>query len=70
MLTGLALIHQAAQRNQSNEVEEQNPPEANLELQVGVVTRAIAPFLLPMIDALGALDTEDVQAAVASSEST
>jgi hypothetical protein len=42
----------------------------NLENRVANVTKAIAPFLLPMISALGALDEEKVAAGSASGEAT
>lgn len=42
----------------------------NLESRVANVTKAIAPFLLPMISALGALDEDKVAAGEASGEAT
>jgi len=72
MLSGLALIHRAAQRrNASGEAEEDvEHQELDVEKQVEEVTRALAPFLLPMIDALGALDAENVAVTDASGEAT
>ncbi len=69
MLTGLAVIHRAAQRKQNEEIETDDA-EINIEKQVEYFTMAVAPFLLPMIDALGALDSEDAHVADASGEAT
>ncbi len=72
MLVTLALIHQdkmdqtpgGAQSESGEFVTE------SLEGRVANVTKALAPFLLPMIGALGALDEEKVAAGSASGEST
>jgi len=72
MLVTLALIHQdkmdqtpgGAQSESGEFVTE------SLEGRVTNVTKALAPFLLPMIGALGALDEEKVAAGSASGEST
>jgi hypothetical protein len=71
LLIGLAIIHQNA-REQKNHVGDQDEekPEDNVEDQVEATTKALAPFLLPMIDALGSLDEEEVSTAVASGEAT
>lgn len=70
MLTGLALIHRAAQSKQTESEGEFEGAEMNIETQVENVTKAIAPFILPMIDALGALESEDLHVADASGEAT
>jgi len=72
MLSGLALIHRAAQRKKVAEgsEEDEDGQELDIEKQVEEVTTALAPFLLPMIDALGALDAESVHVADASGEAT
>lgn len=73
MLSGLALIYQerlkqkqAAESSEHTEAE----PKETLESRVATVTQALAPFLLPMIDALGALDEEQVTASSVSGEAT
>ena len=70
MLTGLALIHRAAQCKETESEGESDGAEMNIERQVENVTKAIAPFILPMIDALGALDSEEMHVADASGEAT
>jgi hypothetical protein len=70
MLTGLALIHHVAQHKEIESEEESNGVEMNIERQVESVTVAIAPFILPMIDALGALDSNEVIVTDASGEAT
>jgi hypothetical protein len=73
MLTGLALIHQnnldRRQRSPHQESDD-GVSKQSIEQRVAEVTRAFAPFLLPMIDALGALDEEKVAAGSASGEAT
>jgi hypothetical protein len=72
MLVGLAVIHQDRMERRPNGPGESGKPEPSesLEYRVEMVTKAIAPFLLPMIDALGALDEEQVAASSASGEAT
>jgi hypothetical protein len=73
MLSGLALIYQERlSRKQATEPTEDtgDGPKETLETRVAMVTKALAPFLLPMIDALGALDEEQVAASSVSGEST
>lgn len=72
MIVTLALIHQ----DKMNQVAmgAQSAGEEviteSLEDRVAHVTKALAPFLLPMIGALGALDEEKVAAGSASGEAT
>jgi hypothetical protein len=73
MLSGLALIHH--ERTSQKEPPHQSENEdfrriETVEGQVAKVTQALAPFLLPMIDALGALDEEQVASSSRSGEST
>ena len=70
MLTGLALIHRVAQQKEIRSEDEPDNVEMNIEKQVANVTVAIAPFILPMIDALGALDSGEVHVTDASGEAT
>ena len=61
MLVGLALIHEWRSRNGSangngNGEEEQE----SIETAIEKTTRALAPFLVPMIDYLGALTTDEI----------
>ena len=73
MLSGLALVYQdrlsQKQTPEQPETDETQPKET-IETRVAAVTKALAPFLLPMIDALGALDEEQVAASSASGEAT
>jgi hypothetical protein len=69
MLTGLAVIYRASKPDRKNEADVDNN-ENNVEEQVDHFTKAIAPFLLPMIDALGGLEPEQVAAVEASGEAT
>jgi hypothetical protein len=73
MLTGLALIYQDnldRKQRAGQKDEEENAPKQSIEQRVSDVTKAFAPFLLPMVDALGALDEEKVAAGSASGEAT
>jgi hypothetical protein len=71
MLIGLALIHRAAQQRNGRSTDNAEEGEiADVERQADEVTKALAPFLLPMIHALGALETEEVSVAHASGEAT
>ena len=73
MLVGLALIYQDnldRKQRTSHEDEQEVAPKQSIEQRVADVTRALAPFLLPMINALGALDEEKVVAGSASGEAT
>lgn len=73
MLTGLALIYQDSldrKQRDAQEDEQDAAPKQGIEERVAEVTKAFAPFLLPMIDALGALDEEKVAAGSASGEAT
>lgn len=72
MLSGLALIHQdridtkAKPGDRGGETEQRD----GIEARVAEVTEAFAPFLLPMIDALGALDEEQIAASTTSGDAT
>src|SRR5262249_46637019 len=64
VLIGLALLHddrqQAADRaKKANTNEDERQPVAEL---IRATTRALGPFLIPMIDHLGAITEEDVVA--------
>jgi hypothetical protein len=67
MLTGLAVIYRASKLDQKDDADDENR-ENNVEEQVNHFTKAIAPFLLPMVDALGALEPEQVETVDASGE--
>jgi hypothetical protein len=67
VLVGLALLHEDAKKSKTDEVKEEENGQT-IEVQIESVTRALAPVLLPMIDALGALEVENVLAATASGE--
>src|SRR5947208_117858 len=68
-LVGLALLNDEAKspKGRSEEVKEEEAGQT-IEAKVERFTRALAPVLLPMIDALGALELENVLAATASGE--
>lgn len=69
VLVGLAIIHQHAQKRPPvPEDESQERKEMNVEDQVAGVTTALAPFLLPMIDSLGAIRNEDISATEGAAE--
>jgi hypothetical protein len=73
MLTGLALIYQEnldRKQRDAQKNDEDALPKQSIEQRVADVTKAFAPFLLPMVDALGALDEEKVAAGSASGEAT
>ena len=68
---GLALLHEGekAQEPQADEVKAEENGQT-IEAPIELVTRALAPVLLPMIDSLGALEIEGVLSTVASGEAT
>ncbi len=72
MLGGLALIHQERldRRVNHGDGDGDSAPRESIESQVAQVTKAFAPFLLPMIDALGALDEEQIAASTTSGDAT
>jgi hypothetical protein len=73
MLTGLALIYQEnldRKQRDSQKNDEDVLPKQSIEQRVTDVTKAFAPFLLPMVDALGALDEEKVAAGSTAGEAT
>jgi len=73
MLVALALMHQDRMSRATTDAQSENleaEPKESIDERVARVTSALAPFLLPMIDALGALDEEQVAASTASGEAT
>jgi hypothetical protein len=62
VLIGLALIHDHRNRNGQNgqQNEETNGDGQAVEAKVETTTRAMAPFLVPMIDYLGSLSEDQV----------
>lgn len=66
VLIGLALLYEESQRNKHDSVDSDigHSDESldHIEETVSKVSEAIAPFLLPMLDSLGSLDDEDVEA--------
>jgi hypothetical protein len=72
MLCGLALIHQ---RRLDDTIPFRSDLDVNVSTEsidgtVAAVTKAFAPFLLPMIDALGALGEEQIAASATSGDAT
>lgn len=61
VLLGLGLIHDRRNMNGSKG-NNGSDPEVTIDQLIGRVTRATAPFLVPMIDSLGALSPEDAAA--------
>lgn len=72
MLAGLALIHQGRLDRKSNhgDGESDDAPRESIESRVAQVTKGFAPFLLPMIDALGALGEDQIAASTTSGDAT
>jgi hypothetical protein len=83
VLVGLGLLQQdmtgeAKQNVESESNEDDGRAEsdredsgtAGIEQRVELVTKALAPIILPMIEALGAIDVAEVEAATASGEAT
>lgn len=62
-IVALALVHQSLGQlqaaNDSTQDEESGAAEWNIADQVKLMTTAIAPFLLPMVESLGALEEEE-----------
>lgn len=74
ILIGLALLHDDNQSKKARAQSDDTGPEdenvESIETQVERFTRAVSPVLLPMINSLGALEVEEVMAAVSSGEAT
>lgn len=72
MLGGLALIHQDRidKNAHHGNGDGENEQREGIETRVAEVTKAFAPFLLPMITALGALDEEQIAASTTSGDAT
>lgn len=61
VLVGLALIHDYRDRTGGNgRHDDDDGGEETVESRVARMTRAMSPFLVPMIDYLGALSSDDV----------
>lgn len=62
-IVALALVHQSLGQkppaNDPNQDDEGKAPDWNISDQVRLMTTAIAPFLLPMVESLGDLQDED-----------
>lgn len=63
VLVGLALIHQRRSRPAGDVEAADGNGESTIEDLVESTTKALAPFLVPMIDYLGSLTSEDTVAA-------
>lgn len=68
------MLHDDAQtkktcQNRETETDEDESGES-IDSKVAKLTRAVAPVLLPMIDSLGAMETDGALAATASGEAT
>jgi hypothetical protein len=59
VLVGLALIHDL-KRNGANGAVDNDEDETPVSRKVEEVTRALGPFMVPMIEYLGGLQEEDV----------
>lgn len=60
VLVGLALIHEhRSRKGKASNVSEDDSDEVPISVVVERTTRALAPFLVPMIDYLGALSSDD-----------
>ncbi len=60
VLVGLALIHDQKNHNGREQSTGENGERQTVAVSVDRTTRAIAPFLIPMIDNLGSLSDEDL----------
>ncbi|MDQ3703939.1 MAG: hypothetical protein M3437_01735 [Chloroflexota bacterium] len=76
VLVGLALIRQDVQDRNSRKRQAGDEDEASesnrmsIEKQVEQVSKAIAPFVLPVMQTLGSLDVDDVPSITSSGEAT
>lgn len=77
VLLGLAMLHQHAQTNQlaskngaSKAAERTDDDNGNVDSKVEDLGKAVAPFLLPIINSLGALDVDNSLAVDDSGEAT
>lgn len=65
VLVGLALIHEDKQSHQGNDGDEhgednEDAAQTNVFARIDRTTRALSPFLIPMIDYLGSITEEDI----------
>ena len=61
VLIGLALINDYRNgRDKKTNVDSESDDETTVQMMVNRTTKALAPFIVPMIDYLGALTSEDV----------
>lgn len=62
VLTGLALIRDHEERKKQSKIREEDETDSDEDIyeRIGITTRALAPFFVPMIDNLGALTDDDV----------
>lgn len=67
VLIALALIHDHKQRPGVNSDEDDGRP-TSISAKVDETTRAIAPFLVPMIDHLGALSEDEISSTASSGD--
>jgi hypothetical protein len=63
VLVGLALLQAGKDRNDSSYGQTGEESEAPVEVDIRRTTRALGPFLLPMINCLGAIADDDVASA-------
>lgn len=56
VLIGLSILNDSSSQDQSNEEEEKE----DVRITVSKISRAISPVVIPMIDSLGALETQDL----------
>ncbi len=75
VLLGLAILHQHAQTSKaaskngtSRAIEHGEDNNSNVDTKIEDFGRAVAPFLLPIINSLGTLDTESTLAVDDSGE--
>lgn len=72
VLVGLGLLQQDMESQAKKKVESEKDTDGaeDVEEQIERVTKALAPIMLPMIESLGALDVDEMEANTTSGEAT
>ena len=74
VLVGLGLIQQDmeshSEKGEESESTEDGDGNENVESTVEKVSKALAPIILPMIESLGSLDSNEMESKTSSGEAT